>query len=159
MTKGPSVYIRLEAEAGQRWAPMVQEVDANASQCLFVHAPDDDEKDGWIQLQIIVPRSDTYYLWGRASGPSWSADSFYVEFDGGYRVQWGLPEPPGQPWAWCAVCDLSSGQCPNAYGWYLEQGTHTLTISTREAGAMLDAIEITDQHPNAYRPSWASPCP
>ena len=77
-----------------------------------------------------------------------ASDSFTVQLDGGARTVWSFPN--GKPWRWNAVT------IPWQY-WTLGAGAHTLTIWSREPGARLDAVEITDQNPGVYQPSWVSP--
>lgn len=152
-TKGllPGVHIQLEAEAGDAYNGMILASDSAASGGGYIEASGQGYSEFWLDL----PKSGTYYLWGRAKGASYASDSFNVRFDSGYTVQWGFYN--NRPWEWFSVCDLAGNKCPAAYSWYLNAGQHKLTIITREGGAKLDAIEITDQTPSAYKPTWVNP--
>jgi hypothetical protein len=147
----PGIHVQLEAEAGDAYNGMILANDATASAGGYIEAGGQGYSEFWIDL----PKSGTYYLWGRAKGASYASDSFRVQFDSGYIVQWGFYN--AQPWQWYSVCDLAGNKCPAAYSWYLSAGLHKLTISTRESGARLDAIELTDQTPSAYKPKWVTP--
>ena len=102
---------------------------------------------GSISYSVYIPKSGTYYIWGRAKGASYSNDSFFIRFDSQAEQQWGFAY--GKPWAWYAAA--WSGQ-----SWNLSQGWHTLTVRFREGGAQLDALEITDRNHWAYQPTWVN---
>lgn len=125
--------------------------DAQASRGQYTEA----NGTGYVEIQVTIPKTGNYYLWGRAKGASYSSDSFNVQFDNGYTVQWGFYN--AQPWQWYSVCDLAGNKCPNAYSFRLTTGQHILRISTREGGAKLDALELTNQTPSNYRPAWPEP--
>ena len=105
---------------------------------------------GSISFTLNVPVSGRYYIWGRTMGADYGSDSFSIQLDSASRVQWGFPN--GKPWQWNSM--TYTGQY-----WTLSAGVHILTVWSREAGAKLDALEITDQNPWIYQPKWVAACP
>jgi hypothetical protein len=145
------VHIRLETEQGDLQSGMILAQDSQASRGQYIEA----SGTGFVEIQVNIPKTGNYYLWGRAKGDSYASDSFKVQFDSSYTVQWGFYN--AQPWQWYTICDLADNQCPNSYVFRLTKGQHILRISTREGGARLDALELTDQLPPSYRPTWTEP--
>ena len=150
------VHIRLEAESGEEQGDLREGGDSGASSCGYIDTPGTAGSSGSTNLQVFVPEAGDYYVWGRAQGASFDSNSFHIQFDSGYRVQWGFSH--GLPWQWYPVCDLTGNQCPTSHRWSLSRGWHTITITSREEGAKLDALEVTDQSPDVYQPIWANPC-
>ena len=139
------VHIKIEAESGAISGDWQLLPDPLASACGYVQVG----SGGAISYNVYIPKTGTYYVWGRAKGDSYSNDSFYLQFDALTQQQWGFSS--GKPWEWYPA---------PAYGssWTLSQGMHTLTIRFREGGAQLDALEVTDRTHWAAKPGWVAAC-
>lgn len=81
-----------------------------------------------------------YQVWFRGLGLGGSDDSFWVRMDDGSWAQFNNALRD-TIWVWDKVHDSQSGGIP--VSWELSPGTHTLSISYRESGAMLDKFLIT----------------
>jgi hypothetical protein len=107
--------------------------DPDASQGQFVHTPPGGT-GGQASFSFDLPFADTCYLWTRAMGLSWGANSFLISVDDGPEIGHEIP-PFDDLWIW---------------GWdqtqvfVLGPGSHTLRFRTREAGARLDALLLTN---------------
>jgi hypothetical protein len=87
-------------------------------------------------LPFTVSRGGKYYL-GRVNAPSADDDSIYVRFDDAeYAVANGLGTVG---WQWVPIANAE-----------LAAGDHTLTVTYREDGALLDKLNVTSF---AYRPT------
>ena len=97
-------------------------------------------------------------MWAYIAGPDGSSDSFWVSVDGGnvFSIKWFMTTTAS--FAWDRVMDNNTGTDPWVFNF--TQGHHTLTFRTREDGASIDAIEITNilsgftPGPNSCTPSY-----
>lgn len=111
---------------------MLAATDAAASSCGYVYASQGEPNDGAIAFSFSVSAPGNYYIWGRAMGPTYGSDSFYMAMDGNAYATFTIPMGPN--WNWV------KGQ---NYG--LNAGAHTLRFKAREQGARLDKVIITNQ--------------
>jgi hypothetical protein len=118
--------------------------DDSASRCGYVHTPQGQGSNGWVDIEVTIPTPATYYVWGRIWGLDWSGDSMFVSLNGGVDYWWAFGSRGS--WQWDRV----------GRSYYLSAGTHTLRFKTREDGARLDVVELTDDP--GYVPSWVEGC-
>ena len=131
-TPGPAWTWASEAENASLISTMLTATDAAASSCGYVYASQGEPSDGTIAFSFTVSASGNYYVWGRAMGPTYGSDSFYMAMDGNANATFTIPMGPN--WNWV------KGQ---NYG--LNAGAHTLRFKAREQGARLDKVIITNQ--------------
>lgn len=102
-------------------------------------APSEDEMD-LIRINFQVVEESLYTVWGRVITPNAGDDSFWVKMDDSDWINWnGIPS--GSSWHWDDVHSLSND---NPAFFDLSEGEHTLFISYREDGALLDKILISN---------------
>jgi len=124
------VLVQREAEELALQSPMTVEDTYDASACQYIYSPV--QEDGFATLAFDLPRTDTYQVWARAMGLSWSNDSFWYSLDGDEWVLWALPQNNGTwDWVWSNLGPMN-----------LEAGAHTLRFKGREANSRLDRLEI-----------------
>jgi len=146
-----SITVRMEAEGGELYAPMIAVQDPTASNGQYVHTPDQaGYGQGETHLTVELPQAGVYTVWGRAWGLDAEADSFWVSVDGGTEVLWDIPRGG---WAWDRVSNRG-GDDPVQFD--LSAGLHTFVFRTRDDGSRLDVIEITND-PNYVPAPIASP--
>src|SRR5690606_1250653 len=125
--------IFLETECGNRGANWQLVRDAAASNGAYLTirrglnstnaAPTDSESA--LTIPFSVSRAGRYYLFGRVDGPTADDDSIYVKVDDGeLTVANGLGTVG---WQWVPVTSAD-----------LDAGDHTLTVTYREDGLLLD---------------------
>jgi GH35 family endo-1,4-beta-xylanase len=85
---------------------------------------------GSLTIPFQVSRDAKYFLFCRVNCPSADDDSFWVKIDDGEFVAANGLATTG--WEWMRITDLQ-----------LQPGEHTLTMTYREDGALLDQIAIT----------------
>ena len=145
---GDWVLVWLEAEWGNRVAPMAVEVDSTASSGYYVWIPaeagditDPSQAGGSVSFTLNLPVAGDYVIWGRVRADSTTSDnSFFVSMDSGSNLLWATPTG-GSGWTWDLVKNQGSTG-PQVYA--LGAGTHTLVIKQREDGTKLDRILITN---------------
>ena len=137
------VYLHLDAGDATLEAPMVLAPDKACSGKGYLHVPDSHSNakyvyDGAAHLTLSVPAEDDYFLWGRAMGLDGKSDSFFLAMDDGEKQQWsvgaGKKAKPG--WRWL--------QPPGFTPIHLSAGKHTLHVHSREDGARLDQMIVTN---------------
>ncbi|MEM8898696.1 MAG: PKD domain-containing protein [Bacteroidota bacterium] len=143
---GTDVWLEAECgQVGQNWR-IIQ--DAAASGQIYVTHPDgrslneapSDTAD-WIIYPFSVSEGATYKLFARAQLPNSDDDSFWLKVDDGQWIKWNN-STPGNLFTWYEVVnDDLSGDPQVTYS--LSEGAHTLYITYREDGALLDKIFIT----------------
>jgi hypothetical protein len=131
-----SVFYEVEcATHGSEWN-VVEDSQASNGQYLTIKsglnssnaAPT--KSEGSVQIPFTVSRNSTYYLFARVNCPSADDDSFWVKIDDGeFEAANGL-RTTGWDWVQLAVTELAAGE-------------HTLTLTYREDGALIDKIGIT----------------
>ena len=138
-----NVRVELQAEAGDVRAPMVIAEDESASGGAYVHVPDEASDaayvlEGEVRMRFELPQHGTYVFWGRAAGLNGESNSFFVSVDGSQPANWGVPVPKKGPprFRWSRMAGLE--------GVPLKEGRHELVIASREDGARIDRIVITN---------------
>lgn len=140
-------YWREEAEHGALAGSMVVGRDQNASGCGYIYTTV--ANSGIALFSIDVPHWGRYYLWGRARGEGWTANSFVVSIDDLAEARWEI-RPESGPWAWQRVTD-EIGEAPVALDLWINAGNHILSIKGRELRSELDCLLLTDE--GAHVPS------
>ena len=138
-----SRLVLLEAENGQRGSPMSIFTEAGVS---YV-ATSTYSTSAWVELGFTAPVEDNYHVWCRVKSPTSSTDSFGVAVDSGtediFHV-YGAPEPAdgirSSSWIWKKIHLPNAG--PKVYA--LSAATHTIRFRSREPGAQLDRIVLTN---------------
>ena len=148
--------ISMEAEDGDWEAPLVPGADEFASGGGYVASAESEE--GSVRLEFFVADGGSYVIWGRvATAPPpahpLSSDSFHVSMDRQAADIWDLFEAgdigPGPGWRWDRV-SLRCGGDHDTHGcdpqtFNLSPGRHYLVFRTREPGARLDSVRITNE--------------
>lgn len=128
----------MEVECGRRGADWQVVRDAAASNGAYATirkgANSPNAAPGGPETTITMPfrvrRGGQYYLFGRVNAPSADDDSIYLKFDDGeYAVANGLGTVG---WQWVPVAKAT-----------LAAGDHSLTITYREDGVLLDKLDVT----------------
>jgi hypothetical protein len=83
-----------------------------------------------ITIPFTVAKDSTYYVFGRVNAPNAQDDSIWLRFDDGDFLASNGLGTVGWQWVMIARQELTAGD-------------HTLTITYREDGTMLDKINIT----------------
>ena len=115
----------------------------------FVETPAEARGKGECQWKFTVTKPGDYLVWARVraiDGKPTESDSFFVKIDGDRSVAWHMPNKGA--WTWGKVAD-GVKQKPVLFA--LQPGQHTLSFLTREPGAKVDRIVITDK-PDATPP-------
>ncbi len=140
-TSSQSVWTwREEAENGALTQPISIGTDQGASSCNYVYST-----SGWstgkVEFSVNVPRQANYYLWLRAMGLSYTANSFFVSIDDSPDVHYEIPQVGNQwTWGWDELTPADQPQQP----YLLDAGWHTLRIKAREANSRLDAVALVN---------------
>lgn len=132
----------LEAEDGKPEGGFVKVKDATTSGGDYVHSPEESD-EGKVSFTFSVPEEGVYYVSARNFIPEEDFglhDSFVFTLDGGERHIWVLVGRPGH-WFWSLV-NARDGDSP--FRLRLKQGSHTLTIYSREKLARLDKLVMTN---------------
>jgi hypothetical protein len=131
-----SVYYETEcASHGTDWEVFEDEEASNGAYATIkagLNSTDAAPTGGESTMTIpfTVSKDTTYYVFARANSPSADDDSIWLKFDGGpFEVANGLGTVG---WQWVNVTKAA-----------LTAGDHTLTITYREDGTMLDKVGIT----------------
>lgn len=141
--------LRYEAEDASLTAPMAVRAENSAEMCNYISTPvGTNSGQGQATFTVNVPASGTYYIWGRTWGPSSTQNSFFVQVDNGPRYTWDIPGLTG--WAWHYVTNRV-GSTAQILSFNLSAGSHTITVTNREGGSRLDALELTRDP--AHRPT------
>jgi hypothetical protein len=120
----------LDSASGGAYA-MVQDGQTDGS---------DLPRPGAVDLDVTVPRADSYVIWARVHAPDHDANSFLVSVDGEEATYWWLPPLASSEWRWLAVTDRGSSS-PKQYT--LAAGRHRLRFANREDGVALDQVLVT----------------
>ena len=136
-----------EAEAGHVTPPMTVAKDLGVSGGRYVWCPGRvggrGPAGGHVTWRLKVPRTGTYYLWGRVQAPSPTDDSFYL------RVFSDTAEPVGlaawhtgqhAQWEWTPV-KLEQADAPTPL--MLPAGEIRLQLRAREDGTRIDRLFLT----------------
>ena len=113
-----------------------------ASGGAFVGTPAEATTTGDVTWQLDVGSEGDYAVWARvraAGDTPPRSDSFFVRMDDGTQVAWHMPSR--RDWSWGRV---SSGVAHEPVTFHLTPGTHRLCFATREPGAQVDRLIVTD---------------
>ena len=131
-----SIFLETECgDHGSDWQ-LVRDDQASGGAYLTIRsglnsmneAPADDEST--ITLLFSVSQGGEYFLFAKASGPTEDDDSIWLKFDDGeFETANGLGTIG---WQWVPVASAE-----------LAAGDHTLTITYREDGLLLDKLNLT----------------
>jgi hypothetical protein len=129
---------RGEAENGVLTQPIYIGTDQGASSCNYVYGT-----SGWsngkAEFSVNVPRQANYYIWMRAMGLSFTANSFFVSIDDSPDVHYEIPQVGNQwAWDWDELTPIDQPRQP----YLLDSGWHTLRFKVREAHSRLDAVSL-----------------
>jgi hypothetical protein len=130
--------IWLEAEWGQLNQPMRVVQDPSSASGAYIWIPNNGGTGGSALYHFSVPQAGNYVIWGRVLAVKGQDDSFYISVDSGSDALWDTQMATA--WAWDRVSHRN-GADPLTY--YLQAGSHTLSIKQREDGTKIDKILIT----------------
>ncbi len=125
-----------QAEAAALVAPMQTGFQRTIPAVGYIWVPNGGGTGGLAQLQISVPRADTYMVWGRVSAPSDADNSFSIGLLGEPRTAWSMPSASG--WAWDRA-DVAGQPVLLPL-----DGFDVLEIAEREDGTKLDKLVLTN---------------
>ncbi|HAI11317.1 MAG TPA: hypothetical protein DCM28_06395 [Phycisphaerales bacterium] len=133
--------IEIEAEAAEVDASNIVESEKASGGKVVSFTKQ--TKASKLTFEFEVPADGEYQLWANAFGASGNADSFYVQLDKGERETW---DTVGRALTMQPIrkrITLENNKL-KAEAWVTEltKGKHTLVVSRREAGAVLDKIFI-----------------
>lgn len=146
-------YIWLEAESGNITSPMKKKEDYTASAGYYVvtdtgKSTSSAPEDGRTTYNFEVTEEGNYKIWGRVKAATGDDDSFWIKVDENEWISWNEIER-GEEWIWDEVHDSNNGKAVVTYN--LTPGVHTLTITYREDGTLLDKFVITGDE--SYSPN------
>ncbi len=138
----------FEAECMNVGSTWEQLKDDEASNQGYVTTPEGTENtssassDTNDQLNVTfnITEPGLYKVWGRVITSNGNDDSFWVKMDENEWINWNQI-PTGNSWHWD---DVHDGGQENNVKFNLTTGKHTLYISFREDGALLDKLLITN---------------
>jgi hypothetical protein len=108
----------------------------------FVETPDDATGKGRCEWKLTIDEPDDYVVWARVRADGEEAgksDSFVVQIDDAKPVSWHMPN--SRSWSWGKVADRVPAK-PVSFA--LAVGEHTLRFMTREPGAQVDRVLVTN---------------
>lgn len=96
---------------------------------------------GTVTQSITAATAGTYRVWSRIMAPDTTNNSYYLQVDGGCAINVGDSSSiPANTWTWVNYQD---GNTASYVDVTLSQGTHTLLMTGRESGVMLDRVIFT----------------
>jgi glucuronoarabinoxylan endo-1,4-beta-xylanase len=133
------------AVVGENWE---KEESGDASNQAYAGTPaandnldiPDGNSDDMISFPFTVSEATEYQIWGRVLTPRDEENSFWVKMDDSEWVAWDHI-PVDTAWHWD---DMHDSIDANPLQYQLEEGAHTLYISYREQGTLIDKILITN---------------
>lgn len=138
-----SIYYEAEcATVGDNWT-FVNDDRASNSNYLIANSGTDNtssaptETANTLVITFNIDSAGNYDIYGRIKGPSTSEDSFWVTIDSSPSE--AVDGLRSSSWKWSKFISVE-----------LSAGEHMLTIATREDGAMIDKVNISD---HLYAPS------
>lgn len=144
----------MEAEDGNLQWPIEIRDDAAASAGGYVWAPpgtgnftNPSEYAGYAEYHFEVPETGDYVIWGRQISTDTTGDSFFVSVDDQAEMVWYTKIGGQGVWTWDVVSFRADGDprdASNPQRYWLEAGSHFLTLKQREDGTKLDTIVITN---------------
>lgn len=129
----------LEAECGPVGTNWEIKENAGASNTGFISAKEGKESldatsiktENVVQYNFTITNDSNYYLYVRINCPTANNDSYWIKMDNGNYEMYNNLGTSG--WQWMQL-----------QGYNLTQGDHSLSISIREDGAMLDKLCISN---------------
>ncbi|MEM6766663.1 MAG: malectin [Bacteroidota bacterium] len=141
----PSIW--LEAECGKIGKNWLTSSDLLASGQRYITYVDGHsysvppvEPEDQVVLPFDVEIGGYYTFWGLAKAPEKNSNSVWLKVDNSGWIRWKTI-PRGDRFQWVLVTESNNQQTPLSLN--LSAGSHTLTISYREAKAQLDKFFIT----------------
>ncbi|WP_372678521.1 dockerin type I domain-containing protein [Desulfosarcina sp.] len=146
--------IRIEAEDGNLFWPMEIGDDPTAAAGGYIWVPTGSGNiltlpgdTGYAEYHFEVPKTGDYVIWGRQISNDTGSDSFFVSVDGQSEMVWHTKLGGQDVWTWDVVSERTAGeprQTTNPKTYWMEAGSHTLSIIQREDGTKLDSIFVTN---------------
>lgn len=137
--------IQIEAEdAKVDAANVVENKDASGGKVVSF---DKATKQTTVTFEFEVPADGEYQFWAIASGPSGNEDSFFYQIDKGAQETWdikGGKKLTAQDIRRRVKSDDVKSATESCVV-ELTKGKHTLIISRREAGAIVDKVMIAEK--------------
>ena len=130
-----SFYEIESATYGSNWLIVKSDEASNGAYATIKSGQNSTDRaspaaENTITVPITAGRTDRYYLFGRLNCPSADDDSFWIKIDDQpFEVANGL-RTTGWDWVKMTTVDLT-------------KGSHTLTLTHREDGALIDKVAIT----------------
>ncbi|MBN1541265.1 hypothetical protein JW992_03895, partial [candidate division KSB1 bacterium] len=139
------VNIYKEAEDGVLTKPMMRAIDGLSFNCYQIYSYKNNV--GTAVLQVNLPISGIYVIWGRTYSEGGTRNSFYISVDGGPEALYDIKK--NSSWNWAPVSERGNalaGTTPEIAPvlYYLTAGTHEITIRGRENYARFDRLAITN---------------
>jgi Cadherin-like domain/Bacterial Ig domain len=145
-SSGQKVYLPSLAANATVAAPMRLTADAQSPTVKFASAIVAGQ--GTVDFTINIPVADNYVVWGKVFSPSYASDSFYVSVDNGLEDIYDDAEGAwSNNWQWTVVNGRGSTGTPGAMSprlFALSPGRHVIHFRSREVGATLAAILVTN---------------
>ena len=145
--RGGSVFLWMEAEAGDMHAPMLihDAQETSGGQFIEVRSGNNNTErapeDGRVVYRFTVKYAGTYKIWGRVRIDMADEDAFWVRMDDDDWVKWKGIEV-GCQWHWDEVHDNQKGNQVMTYD--LAAGSHTLVFTYCMDQTRLDKLLITN---------------
>lgn len=134
-----SGFYTIEAESGQLTSPMEIISDGSASSGHYVKS--DERQDGGCVLPVSIDSEDDYWFWGRVYSPSETGDSFFFSLSpSSDSMLWDTDNQYTQ-WYWQRFEDRGLG----TVSYHLQPGEYQLSILSREPGARIDKVVVTNE--------------
>ena len=128
----------IEGENGTLLGAMQIGDDLDASNGHFVYNADPTPKSGYVEYSFEVQETGNYVIWGRCYALSGTEDSFFIVVDGSPdTLTWHL-DTNYYSWIWQKVSDWYTEK-----EFYLESGSHTLTLLSRDVNSRLDKFILS----------------
>lgn len=127
-TVGPAT-VSLEAESASRTGSMVGFARSDAQAGWYL--TQGTKSPATATYTFTITKAGSYTLAARVIAPNLSSDSIYYRFDGGTQLVWGFSQHL-TGWSWFTASGATS----------LSAGTHTMVVTGREPGTLLDAFRI-----------------
>ncbi|MEZ4272601.1 MAG: hypothetical protein R3C68_14580 [Myxococcota bacterium] len=147
----------IEAETQSMTAPTGPAADATASGGMYVRTTS--TTSGSVDFSVDVAEAGQYIIWARVLAPSASSDSFFVSANGGDEDIYDAAEGTwSAQWQWTRLNGRNGTNTPGALNpriFAFDAGINTLSFRSREAGAALDVILVTN---DAYFVPTGIPC-
>ncbi len=124
--------VAFEAESGARTGSMARVARADAQAGWYLTQAS--KGAATATYTFTITSAGRYTFAARVIAPNLSSDSIYYSFDGGAQTEWGFSQHLTS-WTWFTAPATAAG-IP------LSAGKHTLVVTGREPGTMLDAFRV-----------------